>query len=213
MRGLPKLSVHPRLTSSLPAANSAVPFTATTTASTTSSAAPSPSAEVQGLFNATSPTNTTSSGSSNSSSPLDEQTPDQAAGGAGLTPQVTYSPAQLSALGQKCSFEWNAASYFVVTFAAVVLAIVLAFATHHMISGYTRQRSKVRGGSSRDGESFLISGHGRVRPNSRILSALRNGKISNPVPSEPSESGHSYKEAGQSEGGSHAEERDRFHGA
>lgn len=125
-------------------------------------------------------------------------------------PQVTYTPAQLAPLAQKYHFKWNAASYFVISFAAVVAAIMLAFVSHHIFGIYTRRHNKAKNGSIRDGESYLIAGHHRLRPNSRIVAALRKGKISNPVPSEPSESGHSYKGAASGEGGEYDEGRERY---
>jgi len=208
---IPPESGLEELTGSLPATDSAVPFNATTT-STASPSSPSSSGGLAGIFNVTAPSNTTDS-PENTSSPLGGLDMGQAAGAAGLTPQVTYSPAQLSALQQKYSFGWNAASYFVVTFAAVVLAIVLVFVVHHMIGGYRRQRRKARNVSNHDGESYLSRGRGRLRPNSRILAALKKGNISHPVPSVASESGHSLKATSLGEGASYAEGGDRFQGA
>lgn len=59
-----------------------------------------------------------------------------------------------------------------------------------MYMGMSIRRGGKSEGSVQDGESYLITGSKRPRPNTKILDALKKGKISNPVPSDD---GHSNR--------------------
>lgn len=106
---------------------------------------------------------------------------------------MTWSASQLAALSHPYKFHWNSASYFVVVFSAlVVLAFISGVVLNFVGSFRDKMRSRRVGrgqGSAQDGESYLITGK-RLRPNTRILDALKKGKISHPVPSED---GHSHR--------------------
>ena len=119
---------------------------------------------------------------------LNGTSPDANAGG--LNPALLptqYSAEQLSSLAVAYHFHWNAAAYFVVIFSSLMVAMFAVFLLHFATRSWGIQRRKAN--QVGEGESYLIAREPiRPRPSTRIIEALKRGKISNPMPSED---GHS----------------------
>jgi hypothetical protein len=126
-----------------------------------------------------------------------------------------YSAAQLASLVEPYRHHWNAAAYFVVAFASIILLAALIFGLGRTCTRY-RQKRRVKDNPG-EGESYLMrkgrSWNRRPRPSTRILNALRGKEISLPMPSED---GHSeaYRRGseGTSEGSYTGENHDATHG-
>ena len=108
-----------------------------------------------------------------------------------------WTPAQLAFLAKPYAFHWSAAAYFVVTATALVGAIGIAVSILLLVHSINTRRRKQR--TEAVGTSYLMSR--KPRPTTRIMDALRRGKISNPLPSEDGHSSnYSPKKGGLEEG-------------
>ena len=115
--------------------------------------------------------------------PLPVSTQSARATGLADMAQSTYTPAQLSSLSQHYAFHWNAAAYFVVVFSSLVALIVFAFIMRHFAQKMSvRWRRRAR--AVEDGESWLINHRPARSRDTKLMDALRRGKISAPMASE-----------------------------
>jgi len=116
--------------------------------------------------------------------------PTRSAGAVGMT-KTTYSPAQLSALSQTYVFHWSPAAYFVVIFACLVVALITAFVIRHLIQSLGLRWNRRSSHSVQDGESWITNLQRTPRRrDTKLMEALRRGKISAPIASED---GHSAR--------------------
>ena len=94
-----------------------------------------------------------------------------------------WTPQQLAALTTQIPFHWNVAAYFTIVVACLAIAIIAFLSLQHLLRQH-RNRAMTR--RTNDGSSYLLTR--KPRPSTRIIDALRKGKISRPVASED---GHS----------------------
>jgi len=102
-------------------------------------------------------------------------------------PHYTYTPEQLAELVIPYEFHWNSAARFVVVFGSLMGGVLLLLI---LWLGLQELGPRLRGkaaGNVQEGESYLITARSnrnrgdKPRPSTRILQALRGGKISAPI--------------------------------
>ena len=128
-----------------------------------------------------SPPSSTTLTLSTPNSPLGGLNLTQAGQAAGVQPVHQMTESQLSSLSKKYHFKWSPASYFVVVFSCLVLLTILGVIAFYLSSCFKKKRVEKRGS-----HTHPAMGKERIkaRPNTRLLDALRLGKIGYPVPSE-----------------------------
>ncbi|ORX40054.1 hypothetical protein BD324DRAFT_616087 [Kockovaella imperatae] len=107
-----------------------------------------------------------------------------------------WDPADLAQLAIPYTFHWSPSAYFVVVASALVGLLTIAFVAMFVLRVWKARRRKLR--SEKVGTSYLT--HRKPRPTTRIIEALKRGKISNPIPSDDGQSDYSTKKAGSSDG-------------
>ena len=114
---------------------------------------------------------------------------------------MSWDPTKLAQLAIPYEFHWSPPAYFVVVASAFVGLLTVIIVIMFLLRALKARRRKLR--AEKNGTSYLK--HRKLaRPTTRIIDALRRGKISHPMPSEDGGSEYSGKKAG-SDRGAHEE--------
>ena len=152
-----------------------------TTASASASASSTPSSAVAATTSDTA-TNSTSETSSPLAGLFNQTSSDALGGLSGSSSVQKFTKADIESYGSY-AFSWNAAAYFTIIVAAIMGVLIIAGILWQTMIGMDGRRKQARKAS--EGESYLITTERkRPRPTTRLLDALKKGKISHPVPSD-----------------------------